>query len=202
MPSNVAGYLAPTINPTFPGGLTLTQFIQSLIVGTTGYAGALVRPKWQVEQPKQPDITVNWIAFGIQIITPDQFAYVAMSPDETTSVGSSSISQRQALIQIDCSFYGPAAMENILIFQDAFQIQQNLEPLRAASMGYRMITPAVRGPDLVNGRWVERLETSLYLTWQVQRTYQILSLESAEGSIHTVISGGEFNTDWQTPEES
>lgn len=198
MPSNIPGFLTPTSNPVLPGGLTLTQYIQAMIVGVTNINGTLVRPKWQIAPPKQPDIATNWIAFGIQILTPDQLAYVGLLDDASSAASF----QRQVLLQIDCGFYGSSAMENILIFQDAFQIQQNLDYLRAAKMGYRQITPAIRGPDLVNGRWVERLETSLYLTWQVQRTYAILSLESAEGTLHTTVNGEDYNSEWSaTPED-
>lgn len=194
MPSNFAGYLLPTSGPSFPGGLTLTQFIQSVIVGITGFDGTLVRPEWQVEVPKQPALTTDWIAFGVKMSTPDWNSYVATDAD------GNSFQQRQQLLEIPVSFYGPNAIDNILKFQDGFQITQNSEALSAASMGYQSVTPATRGPDLVHGRWVERMMCSLYLTWQVQRAYAILSLESAGGSIHTVVSGEDYNSDWQTPE--
>jgi len=195
MPNNSAtgGYLRPTANPTFPGGLTLTQFIQSIIVGITGYDGTLVRPEWQPNPPKQPDVTVDWIAFGLKLANPDFNAAVM------TDAAGNTTSQRQQLLEIPVSFYGPNAIENILEFQDGFQIHQNLEIMESAYMGYRSITEAQRAPDLVNGRWVERMMCTLYLTWQVQRTYAILSIESANGSIHTVVSGEDYNTDWQTP---
>lgn len=191
--SATGGYLVPATSEGLPGGLTLTQFIQSVIVGVSGYAGTLVRPKWQVAPPKQPDIGTDWIAFGIQSTIPDQNAYVGMDVDENT------VFQRQESIEIQVAFYGPNSQENISAFRDGFQIQQNLEALNLANMGYRSITPAIRGPDLVNERWVDRYEMSLFLTRQVQRTYPILSFVSAAGIIHTVVDGEALDINWETP---
>lgn len=193
MSSATGGYLNPTASQPLPGNLTLEQFIQTVIVGISGFTNTLVRPKWQVAPPKQPDINVNWIAFGLQINRPGYSAYVGV--DES---GDNSTLQRQEYLEIQLAFYGPNAQENLAIFQDGFQLQQNLEALRLANMGYTEISPGIRGPDLINERWVDRWECSLFLTRQVQRTYSILSFASAHGSIHTELSSEPYNTDWNT----
>jgi len=181
--SATGGYLVPSSSQGLPGSLTLTQFIQTVLVGITGFDGTLVRPKWQVAPPKQPDVGTDWLAFGIQMTDPDQFAYWGM--DESAST----IFLRQESIEIQCAFYGPNSQENISSFRDGFQIQQNLEALRLANMGYLKCTSAIRGPDLVNERWIDRYEMSIFLTRQVQRTYPILSFVSAGGMLHTVVDG-------------
>lgn len=183
MPSNIPGYLAPSSSQGLPGGLTLTQFIQSVIVGVSGYTGTLVRPKWQVAPPKQPDIGTDWIAFGLQIVGKDKYAYTGIQPDETYEF------QRHERLEIQVAFYGPNAQENISLFQDGFQIQQNLEAMLLANIGYTDVSQILRGPDLVNERWIDRYEMTLYLTRQVQRTYPILSFASVVGTIHTVVDG-------------
>lgn len=190
--SATGGYLAPTSKPFVPRNLNLEQFIQSVIVGITSYPGTLVRPKWQAAPPKQPDLSIDWIAYGISIIGSDANAYVWLDSHDVTNLN------RQESIEVQCAFYGPHAIDNITIFRDGFQIQQNLDALRFAKMGFKEISPANRGPDLVNERWVERYETTLILVRQVLRSYPILSFASASGTIHTVIGNDPTNLPWQS----
>ncbi|CAB4149593.1 hypothetical protein UFOVP558_11 [uncultured Caudovirales phage] len=193
MPSNIPGYLTPTSSQPLPGPLSLEDFIQSVIKGISGFAGTLVRPKWQQNPPKQPGIDINWIAFGLVNNAPDANASVTMDDAGVTKL------KRQELLEIQVAFYGPAAQENISVFRDGFQIQQNLEAMMLANMGFKECSQAIRGPDLVNERWVERYEMSLFLVRQVQRTYPILSFASASGVIHTVLETPE-DIDWETQE--
>ena len=68
--SSTGGFLKPNPQPpaltTVPPKLTLIQFIQTLLVGLSELSSDLVRSEWQLEPPKQPDATVNWLAFGIK----------------------------------------------------------------------------------------------------------------------------------------
>lgn len=192
--SATGGYLRPTSSQPLPGNLSLEDFIHSVIAGITGFPGNLVRPKWQVNPPKQPDIGIDWIAFGINEIAPDANAYVNLDKD------GNNVLARMEKVQVGIGFYGPNAQENISVFRDGFQIQQNVEALLLANMGFNGISSAVRGPDLVNQRWVERYEVVLTLVRTVQRIYPVLSFASAGGSIHTVVAGNEYNTQWETEE--
>lgn len=192
------GYLLPSASNSTPDGLTLTQFIQTMIVGISGITDTLVRPEWQVEPPKQPDLFTDWIAFGIVI--PKADTYAAIFP---TGDGTSSTLNRQEQIDIQMSFYGPNALDNFSIFRDGCQLQQNLEALQLVDMGYQDISQATRGPDLVNERWVERYVTTLTLVRQSVRTYPILLFASAAGTIHTVLenSNEDLNWDVEPPED-
>lgn len=194
MPSNFRGYLTPTSTDPLPDGLGLEDFIQTVIAGISGYTGDLVRPKWQQNPPKQPGIDVNWIAFAIQISAPDANAYTGLTD---LSVD---ILQRNESLEVQCAFYGLDAMTNIRAFQDGFQIQQNLEAMRLANMGFTGFTPAVRGPDLINERWVQRYETTLILNRMVQRVYPVLSFASALGTIHTVVDNQDFDQNFEIEE--
>lgn len=78
--SSTGGYLQPTpVIPQMPGGLSLRQFLQTVFVGISGLPPELVRPRWQKNPPKQPDIDTNWMAFGIQDDAPDANAFLGMT---------------------------------------------------------------------------------------------------------------------------
>lgn len=186
--SATGGYLLASDAPPL---LSLFDFIQTVIVGISGINKTLVRPKWQQQPPKQPDIGTNWIAFGVNAFDQDTFAYVQLNDD-----GSSTL-LRQEKLEVSMAFYGPAAFDNVSLFSDGCQITQNLEALQIANMGYNGMSRPVRGPDLINERWVDRFEVSLFLVRQVQRTYPILSFASASGTIHTVIDELPVNIDWE-----
>ncbi len=190
------GYLTPTSSEGLPGGLTLNQFLQTVLVGISGLDGKLVRPRWQVAPPKQPDIAVNWMAFGIMSTPSDTNSFVGMDADGNT------LSIRQENIEVQCAFYGPEALYYAGVVRDGFQIQQNVEALRAANMGYVAAGTPFHLPELVNERFIDRVEMGLSLRRQVQRVYPIVSVVSAHGTVHTVLGNEAYLFDWQTPEES
>src|SRR5690606_4618571 len=112
--------------------------------GISGLNGTLVRAKFQKNPPPQPsDIDTNWIGFSLNTITQDGNAYVGMDEDDVMNL------QRQELIEVQCSIYGALASETAGKLSDGFQIQQNLEALRLAKMGYVGIGPQILGPDLI-----------------------------------------------------
>ena len=196
MASNEPGYLLPTSSEQLPGDLSLEDFIQTVITGISGLPGQMVRPKWQLNPPKQPQILDNWIAFGISSITPDANAYNGQDADDNNEL------KRNETIEVQLAFYGPNAMENISVFRDGLWIQQNLESMFKARMGFRGIGPANRIPDLINERWVDRYEVTLVLVREVVRTYPILSFASVRGVLHTVLDGENYTQDFETEEPS
>lgn len=192
--SATGGYLVPASSSGFPDGLTLTQFIQSMLVGISGIDGKLVRPRWQVAPPTQPSLETNWIAFAVKIVGQDANAYVSLNSD-----GSSTL-QRHEKLEIPCAFYGPDAIEIQGLVRDGFQIQQNLEAMRAANMGFAYCDDGQHIPDLVNERWVDRVEMSVFLRRQVQRVYPVLAIQSAKGSIKTILQNQLYTLGWQVQE--
>ena len=194
--SATGGYTGPSFTEPNPGGLTLTQFIQTVLCGVSGINGKLVRPKWQQEPPQMPDISVNWLAFGIASSQPSFNAYIAMQPDNTTQY------QRQEQLEIQVSIYGPAAFETVGLITDGLQIPQNLAGLLAANMGVVEVTKAMHIPELINERFFNRYELAVVLNRQVQRLYPILNFLSASGTVYTQTAGNvNFELPWNAANE-
>ena len=186
LPNNntaTGGFLYPNpqvpVLPTTPPNLTLNQFLQGLLVGLSGFPGDLVRPQWQVQPPKQPLVTANWLAFGIEGVTPDNNAYVGMDSNDNPFL------QRNELFGLVLSIYGPSAYDNMGLIRDGFQLTQNLTTLRAANIGFPYDTLGQHVPDFINELWYERWRVTFYLRRQIQRTYPLLTFLSANGTIYT-----------------
>ena len=191
--SATGGYLAPSPTKstltTAPPNLTLKQFIQTVLVGISGLQGPLVRPNWQQEEPKQPDINTDWVAYGIEQNAADFNAVVETTGDEDNNVTTQLY--RYETLQIDISVYGPNCYDLCSLIRDGFQLTQNLAALRKANMGFGWDEPAAHMPDLVNGRWVDRYRMTIYLKRQVQRFYPILNFTSSSVQLYSPTSANE-----------
>lgn len=187
-------YILPSSTVPISGRLTLTQFIQTVFVGISGLPGPLVRPKWQPEPPKQPDILTNWIAIGIDVVSPDANGYLWANAEDQVYY------QRMELLEIGCSIYGPQALEIYGVIRDGFQIPSNLYALRSAFMGFVEVSPARKIPDLINERFINRVQASVFLRREIQRDYPILTLVSASGTIYTdmYVNDEQYLLDWET----
>jgi hypothetical protein len=186
-------YILPSSTTALPNGLSLVQFIQTIFVGLTGLPGTLVRPLWQVEPPKQPDLKVNWMGMGIDVSTPDANSYVNTNSDGLV------ISQRHETLEISCHIYGPNALENAGLIRDGFQIQTNLEALTLANMGFVEVGPMRHLPDLINERYIDRIIMSTFIRREIQRVYPIPTVVSASGVIHSVVGNEEYLLNWSVP---
>jgi hypothetical protein len=195
--SATGGYLVPTL-PTYPGGLTLTQYIQQVIVGMTGFAGTLVRPKWQKAPPKVlPNPEDKWCSFGLTTVNPDANAYV-----KTADNGESSTLQRHVELVLSVSFYGDDCVAYANLFRDGFQLAQNREALRAANMGFKEASESLYVPELHGQAWFPRCDITVVLRAQVDRTYAVLSMESASGTIEALKDNNQIeDVPWNVEEQ-
>jgi len=182
--SATGGYLAPAPSEPLPGNLTLEQFIQQVLVGVSGLPGDLVRERWQVDPPKQPDIFTNWLAFALTEDDSDTNAFNSVNPD------GSNIFMRMEALTVQCSFYGPQALHYGKLVRDGFQIGQNREALQLAKMDFAYTGKLTRAPDLVNERWVNRWEMTVNLRREILRTYPILTILSVTGTLYVLQSAG------------
>jgi hypothetical protein len=175
--SATGGYLLPDAQPAYPGGLTFKKFLQTVFVGVSGLPGDLVRPRWQRNPPKQPDVEVNWLAIGLTENKGDTYSY------NGTNLDGSNITQRFEALEIQCSFYGPDADDNASLVRDNLQLPQNLETMKTGRLDMVSCSSIMRMPELVNERWIERSDMTVYLRREIKRNYQVFTMQSARGTI-------------------
>jgi hypothetical protein len=188
--SATGGFLLPAAPAPLPGTLTFEQFLVSVFAGISGLAtadptyGGLVRPKWQPDAPPSPPLEVDWLAIGPQEVDAD------FDPFQSIDAEGNNLFQTQTDITINCSFYGPNAFSYVGITRDGFKVAQNRELLQSALMDFVSASKAVRAPDLINERWVNRWEMSIRLRREILRVYPILNFLSSSGSLLADASSG------------
>jgi hypothetical protein len=69
--STTAGFIGPNVSPTPLQDDAYDDLLHDLIAGITNISPDLIRPRWQPEPPPRPDISVNWVAFGITEVNQD-----------------------------------------------------------------------------------------------------------------------------------
>jgi hypothetical protein len=174
--SSVAGYLQPVgIAP--PEDAALDAIFQQMIVGLTGMPGNMVRPRWQTTVPKQPEPNVNWCAVGVMDIEPDPNPYEHLNDDGSESF------IRHEILPVLCSFYGPSAMSNAAQARDGIYVSQNNAMLDQHEMGLVEASRIIPAPELLNQQWVRRYDLTIRIRRRIVRTYQILSVLSAQATV-------------------
>ncbi len=183
------GYLRPT-NPAPAEDLDLDVILQGACKGITGLEGSLVRPRWQAIVPNIPPQDTNWAAIGVSQKPSD--TYVAEIHDgegdgETTLIRNESMSGM-------ASFYGPACQANASLFRDGLFIAQNREQLQGHGIELVSVGDLTRAPELIKNLWYDRCDVPFEVRRAVTRTYSVLNLLSAEGTV----TSGALNNSFQT----
>lgn len=187
------GYLG-SVPEQLPKNLTFTQFLQTVLVGISGFDGSLVRPEYQVNPPKRPTVLANWLAFTISDVDAPGFPYNDNIQDGDNIAFTSQYTETVTLL---CSMYGPQSLENFKALRDGFYLPQNNEALVSANFGLIGFSKGTRVPELISEQWFDRWVFSIGLRYQQNRTYPVLTLVSASGKVWIPIaSDANFNVPW------
>lgn len=191
-----AGFLQPAPSPAPLEGQDLLNFVQAWIVGITGLDGTLVVPWAQPEPPNLPNAGTVFCAFSIRTRTADTYPWIGRTvPDD----GADHLQRHQDL-DILLTFYdlgsGGQADAMSALFRDGSAIPQNLEVLSQNNMGLVKVGQAVDVPVLVKTRWQYRVDLPVVIRREVLRTYPVLTVESAEG---TIVTSDGYTAPFQAP---
>ena len=174
--SATGGYLAPAVASPPLEDADIDAVFQRAIVGITGLAGDLVRPRWQITPPKQPDPSVNWCAFGIVDFKADDGPAIEHQP---TGDGSDQYVRHED-ITLACTFYGPLSQRYASMTRDGMALPQNMEALKQDGVVFIDSQDIRSVPELVNQQWIKRYDLPLRFRRQIKRTYAVLNILSAD----------------------
>jgi hypothetical protein len=156
-------------------GQPLEDFLQQLVAAVTNLPPNMVRPRWQEEPPTLPAHNVDWCATGMTSSELDNgWPYVNFD-----QVDGQAYMQQHETVELLTSCYGPHAEWFSGLIRDGFMIGQNREVLYLASMGLIGVGRAVVAPELINKRWLRRVDRIVRIHRLIRRAYPILSLLSA-----------------------
>lgn len=191
--SSALGFIAPSGLALYDDALT--DILQATIVGITGLPGGLIRPRWQVEPPTQPDFNVDWCAMGITKTTPDTFNYERHDPAANGGLGASYVEEDEVIIQL-CSFYGPNSSKNCEVYRKGLMINQNRDALAAYFIYLTAVDEQVNVPALIKEKWVRRADVTVTYRRRTSTTYPILTILG--GGVNG-LDNGIYNTPILTP---
>lgn len=169
----------------------LDDLLQQAVVGITGLAGELVRPRFQRTPPQQPpNPDTNWCAIGVRDEDPDDNAAMIHhgSGDEgDTDTGPLSggwtESQRHVDLDVLASFYGKGARAMAGVLRDGLGIAQNRDMLRASGLAFISVGKPVITSDLISNQWRARVDLPIKFRRQVSRSYAIRNINKGVGEI-------------------
>lgn len=210
MPPNTSatgGYLAPSTTPP-PSDTDFARQLSNLIAGVTGIAGSLVRPRWQPEPPPIPKITENWVAIGVTAVDPADrgtasITHVGRAYDdlgvEVPYDGRDDLTEHE-MITILASVYGPASGGYASLLRAGLMIDQNWELAHSRGMVLMEVGTIRHVPEMIDGRWYDRRDVEIKIRRQVDRSYPVLNILSAQGELRAdrLPSTAEPTQDWTT----
>lgn len=194
--SSTGGPLAPT-SAAVSDDDALDDVFQALVAGITGIAGALVRPRYQAEPPNLPAFATDWCAIGVVDRRPaDTYPFVKHDGAANGGRGQDVLVRHEELI-VRASFYGPNAGSNAALLRDGLAIKQNLDPLFEATprMQLAYVGDAERAPELLKNKMTNRWDFPFTVRRAVVRTYPVLNIVEADGTLEANVAHGDVITD-------
>lgn len=174
--SSEQGYLRPVATPIY--GEPLEDLFQRVIVGITGLAGELVRPKYQTDPPTWPGFDVDWCAYSVYV-EPTLFnAYKALSDDGVYTI------QGTETLNVTVSFYGPNYQHTERAWRDGMQLAQNRDELVAVGIQFEQFADPVTVPLLLKERWVKHIDIRGTFHRWASRIFAVRTLQWADGTIY------------------
>ena len=175
--STAAGYLRPGTSP--PYGNELEDVFQRAIVGITGIPGNMIRPKYQPSPANQPGFDVDWCAFSVYVEPRMWNPHKAVLPDGSYVVEGTEV------LAVACSFYGPNYQALETSWRDGVHLGQNLDELVAQKIAFIEFDDPVVVPVLLKQQWVKKADVKATFHRWTSRTYPVLSLVDAPGTINS-----------------
>lgn len=188
MTSAVAGFLQAAATPAPLQDDALEDFLGNVVAGITGILRANVRPRWQEEPGNFPARDVTWAAIGVHDQKADTFAATPLDDD-----GLSATLQRHETLWVLASFYGPQSGARATAFRDGLQIPQNNEQLMTAGFGLVQADGPTSAPEMIKTKWLSRADIMWIVRREIRRSYPVLSLLSAHGSIASDFADDPFD---------
>lgn len=185
MPVYVPPYLTPTSSAPAEGA-DLEDVLHDVIAGITALDPTLVRPRWQPEPPDIPAEATAWCAFGFQEHSTSEFPQVTHNGAD----GGSDTLQQHETLEVRASFYdlgaGGEADAYAAKLRDGLYIAQNREAMFDQAGIMLIATGSVQpAPVLFKERWLYRADFTFTIRRQIDRTYGVPNINSAEGTIES-----------------
>jgi hypothetical protein len=157
--------------------ITLENLWQTVISQLSGIPGKLVRPAFQEDPAPTPGASVTWAAF--QIMNGEATNYPVVKHYGEGDGESVVYDQTQKNVLI--SVYGPDADDAAENIRRALHVRQNRDTLRASGVAVTWVGAPVQLPELVNGKWLRRVDLTVQTMIDIAGAYQILNLLRADG---------------------
>ena len=174
--SSTGGVLQPADAPAPDEDASLDAIVQKLVASISALPGALVRPRWQPNPPKQPEPSVTWCAVSVMTQTGDNAPYIKHN---SGGEGSDSYSTHEE-IEALATFYGPQGQKAAAALRDGLRIPQNIEQLTALAMAFVDTGPIRPVPEFVNQQWIRRFDIQINLRRKVSRLYTVQNVKLAD----------------------
>jgi hypothetical protein len=159
--------------------LELEDLWQGVISQLSTLPGNLVRPAFQEDPGPTPGASVTWAAF--QIMNGDATNYPV---EQHYGEGDGeSIIYDQTQKNVLVSVYGPGADDVADALRRGLHIRQNRDSLRMSGVAVTWVDAPIQLPELVNGKWLRRVDLLIHSVIDIAGAYQILNLLRADGVI-------------------